>query len=395
MDQHSPHANNSRKGAQRPHMTVSSARESMHNAAQQVSSVVKKNVPKLRGKLDDLKQSVQRATARDARTSGPHNSSATRSHQSKSMQSRSSQSRSAQSRSSQSSRTYQSRSSQSTATRGSQKSTRTASSSFPKVSNATRTQRNTKTNRPTQSGLKNSQKTGPKKTSSQKTSSKNRAGQSWTRNNLPKKGPGNKFNRRKYWKYVRRRVLAGIAAVLVLAVAILCLVSIVRGFARIDANAKRADTMAIEKSAAPIVPKKSDVKSCSADDMKLSLIPSSNTTGVGGSIEFTEMATYTGTSPEGCVINVAPDELVLEIKSGDDVIWRSDACQALYDPRLLFDDKDGQKYENKVNWNTNRSSDQCVADEQLPHVSAGSYVAKLFLKDDHKTTSDPVMVTVE
>mgnify|MGYP007028774386 CR=1 FL=1 len=66
--------------------------------------------------------------------------------------------------------------------------------------------------------------------------------------------------------------------------------------------------------------------------------------------------------------------------------------RAAYRPRLFFADVTD---EQKIAWNTNRTGTSCVADDQLPKVDRGTYVAQLSLKDDPKVQSKPQTITVE
>ncbi|EFA22957.1 hypothetical protein [Bifidobacterium gallicum] len=208
-----------------------------------------------------------------------------------------------------------------------------------------------------------------------------------------KKGSKSRKSRKsKKWMYRRRRAVALVAALAALAVVIFCVVSLIRGAVRIHENAQRADTMALTRGEAPQAPKKSNVPDCGPNDVNMTLTPSSTSTGVGGAIDFTATISYTGSSPSGCFVNGADDERVLVITSGNDTVWRSDACEAQYRPLLMFA---GQKDEQQIVWNTTRSSNECVAEADLPHVDRGTYVARLVMKDNPKVASDPVTVTVE
>lgn len=109
------------------------------------------------------------------------------------------------------------------------------------------------------------------------------------------------------------------------------------------------------------------------------LVPDATSVAWGGSLDFTERVAYVGKKPRRSRMNTAADSLVLTITSGSDVIWRSDVCEAAYRPRLFFADVTD---EQKIAWNTNRTGTSCVADDQLPKVDRGTYVAQLSLKDE-------------
>lgn len=154
-----------------------------------------------------------------------------------------------------------------------------------------------------------------------------------------------------------------------------------------------SDRMTISRSAAAPTPvKQSKVRECNTNDIEMDLIPSTQSTGVGGSITFTAKITYTGKDPEGCFVNGSDDVRVLQISSGNNVIWRSDACETAYRPLLMMS---GESDEQTMTWNADKSGSSCVADDQLPRVERGTYTAQLILKDNPKVVSKPVTVTVE
>ena len=191
--------------------------------------------------------------------------------------------------------------------------------------------------------------------------------------------------------YRRRRIIFFSALVVVLAMCVFTVYSLVRGAVNVH-DARSSAAPALTRTAAPTPAQKSKVKTCTAQDVDLQLVPDATSVGIGGSLTFTEKVTYSGSDPAGCRINTAAESLVLTIKTGNDVVWRSDLCEATYRPRLFFS---GVSDEQKVTWNTNRTGESCAADDQLPKVDRGTYVAQLSLKDNAKVQSQPQTITVE
>lgn len=210
--------------------------------------------------------------------------------------------------------------------------------------------------------------------------------------NAPKKPRKRKMSKKKRAMYRRRRLIVFGGALLALALIVFCIYSIARGVGSAHAWLGSADRMSVSRSAAPSPAVKSKVAVCSDKDIELELVPASTTVPVGGSLEFTAKMTYVGKDPEGCYVDGADDGRVLVITSGDDTVWRSDACEDGYRPLLLMESVDD---EQKMTWNTNRSGDECVADAELPKVDRGTYVAQLELADDPKVTSKPVTIEVQ
>lgn len=192
--------------------------------------------------------------------------------------------------------------------------------------------------------------------------------------------------------YRRRRIVFFSALAVVLALAVFTVYSLVRGAVSVHGMAGASAAPALSRAEVPAAPQRSKVETCTPGDVDVQLVPDATSVGVGGSLNFTERVAYVGKSPEGCRMNTAADSLVLTITSGSDVIWRSDVCEAAYRPRLFFADVTD---EQKIAWNTNRMGDSCVADDQLPKVDRGTYVAQLSLKDDPKVQSKPQTITVE
>lgn len=192
--------------------------------------------------------------------------------------------------------------------------------------------------------------------------------------------------------YRRRRIVFFSALAVVLALAVFTVYSLVRGAVSVHGMAGASAAPALSRAEVPAAPQKSKVETCMPGDVGVQLVPDATSVGVGGSLNFTERVAYVGKSPEGCRMNTAADSLVLTITSGSDVIWRSDVCEAAYRPRLFFADVTD---EQKIAWNTNRTGASCMADDQLPKVDRGTYVAQLSLKDDPKVQSKPQTITVE
>ena len=55
----------------------------------------------------------------------------------------------------------------------------------------------------------------------------------------------------------------------------------------------------------------------------------------------------------------------------------------------------GDADKRQIGWNADATGDACAEDDSLPKVNAGTYVAKLSLKDQPKVASDPVTISVQ
>ena len=83
---------------------------------------------------------------------------------------------------------------------------------------------------------------------------------------------------------------------------------------------------------------------------------------------------------------------VLVITSGQDTVWRSDACPVEARTLLMAT---GDKDVQTITWHADRSQESCQSDQKLPLVDAGSYKAKLVLKADSNVASQPVPVMIQ
>lgn len=110
-----------------------------------------------------------------------------------------------------------------------------------------------------------------------------------------------------------------------------------------------ADVYAISRKEvpSPTKKKKSGVPDCSATNVALSLTPAASSFGVGGSMDFTTDIKYDGSSKVGCLVDISASNVVLTIKSGDDVIWKSNVCPVDADYRLLAK---GDEVKQTITW---------------------------------------------
>ena len=129
---------------------------------------------------------------------------------------------------------------------------------------------------------------------------------------------------------------------------------------------------------------------CGKEDLALELSAPNPSTGVGGSIDFTATIRHKGTG--SCLVDGSDGGRVLVITSGEDTIWRSDACPVGARTLLMAT---GDKDIQTITWNADSSQDSCQPDQNLPRVNAGSYQAKLVLKADSHVVSQPVPVMVQ
>lgn len=189
--------------------------------------------------------------------------------------------------------------------------------------------------------------------------------------------------------YLRRRIVVGVVLVVVLALVGFCVYSMGRGVAAIvaAADARHPD---IVRDEVPGPEPTTGVRECTTSDVSLDLTVAEPTVGVGGSVEFTASIVYDG--KVSCLIDGSDSSRILTITSGDDQVWRSDACPV--DSRMLLMAK-GDTDVQTITWNTNRSGSECVDDASLPKVSAGTYTAQLSLKGHPKIVSQKVPIVVQ
>ena len=92
------------------------------------------------------------------------------------------------------------------------------------------------------------------------------------------------------------------------------------------------------------------------------------------------------------MVDISASNVVLTIKSGDDVIWKSNVCPVDADYRLLAK---GDEVKQTITWPGTRTGSECVEESTLPKVDRGVYSAQLSLEGHPKAKSDPVGITVE
>ncbi|NMN00515.1 hypothetical protein G1C96_1094 [Bifidobacterium sp. DSM 109958] len=195
--------------------------------------------------------------------------------------------------------------------------------------------------------------------------------------------------------YRRRRIVAGIALVVVLCLCGALIWGVGKGVTSFYTWLHRADINAVSRSAVPTARKTSGVPNCSSSDVTLSLSSSAATLPVGGSIDFTATVTYTGSNQ--CLINVSSANRVLTVTSSDQTVYHSDVCPA--NARMLLLGRAAELKENsqKITWgaNSNASDTECRQDSELPKVARGTYVARLSLKNAPDVRSEPVTIEVQ
>ena len=129
---------------------------------------------------------------------------------------------------------------------------------------------------------------------------------------------------------------------------------------------------------------------CGKGDLALELAAPDPSTEVGGSIDFTVTIRHKGTG--SCLVDGSDGGRVLVITSGQDTVWRSDACPVGARTLLMAT---GDKDVQTITWHADRSQESCQPDQELPWVKAGSYQAKLVLKADSHVVSQQVPVMVQ
>ena len=87
-------------------------------------------------------------------------------------------------------------------------------------------------------------------------------------------------------------------------------------------------------------------------------------------MDFTTDVKYDGSSKVGCLVDVSASSVVLTIKSGDDVVWKSNVCPVDTDYRLLAK---GDEVKQTITWPVTRTGSECVEDQStLPKVDRAS-----------------------
>lgn len=192
--------------------------------------------------------------------------------------------------------------------------------------------------------------------------------------------------------YRRRRIVAGVGLLLVLALAVFCVYSIARGVGAIGPAISRvtASHASLNRSSAPEPERTTGIVNCTAKNTRLELSAPSAVVAVGGSLEWTETITHEG--DDSCLIDDSDSSVVLTITSGDETVWRSDVCPVDGTQLLMAN---GDRKVRTVTWNANRTGSECADDASLPKVDRGTYVARLSLKSDSKAQSSPVTFEVQ
>lgn len=206
---------------------------------------------------------------------------------------------------------------------------------------------------------------------------------------------GKKRSKKQQAIFRRRRIVVGIAAIVLISFLVFCLYSLSRGIVAVNREIHHVDVYAISRKEvpSPTKEKKSGVPDCDASNVALSLTPAASSFGVGDSMDFTTDVKYDGSSKVGCLVDVSASSVVLTIKSGDDVVWKSNVCPVDTDYRLLAK---GDEVKQTITWPGTRTGSECVEDQStLPKVDRGVYSAQLSIEGHPKAKSDPVGVTIE
>ena len=198
--------------------------------------------------------------------------------------------------------------------------------------------------------------------------------------------------------YRRRRIVVGTGLVLALALLVFCGYSLVRmGMATasaIDMAVRHDEIYALDRDEPPAAPQSSTVPACSSADLTFTLTADPSTVPVGGTVKLSAVTAYTGVAARGCLLGSFADTRVVTVRSGDQVVWRSDVCPVDSD-RLLM--ARGDKETLQIAWDTrsNATRTSCSDEGKWPRVGAGAYTATLGLKDDPKNVSDAVPILVQ
>lgn len=129
---------------------------------------------------------------------------------------------------------------------------------------------------------------------------------------------GKKRTKQQQAMYRRRRIVFGIATVLVLSFIVFCLYSLTQGVVAVNREIHHADVYAISRKEvpSPTQQQKSSVPDCDASNVALSLTPAASSFGVGGTMDFTASVKYNGSGKAGCLIDVSQAGMVLTHQVG-------------------------------------------------------------------------------
>ena len=235
-----------------------------------------------------------------------------------------------------------------------------------------------------------------------------------------KRKPVRKMSAERRRMYRRRRIVVGIALLLLLTLAVFCIISLGKGLAAIG-NAIAGHEVTVARKSVPDPRPVGLTPRCNARDIRLELSAKSQTVPMGGSVELTERFMYEGNT--SCLIDASNMNAVLTINASNSAaqnqnakdskthknnenaanlnntdylshaIWRSDSCDSALKPLLMAK---GDHFEKKITWNTNTTVGKgCSADEDLPKVDRGTYVARLEHKRVPGLHSEPVLINVQ
>lgn len=191
-----------------------------------------------------------------------------------------------------------------------------------------------------------------------------------------------------YW---RRRVIAAVVLLLVLALLIWAVTALIGAFSGDDEPAAQApapsDSGTASPTSSPGESPSADGAQCTARDVQVVATADSRTHKVGDTAQIG--MTITNTSDETCTIDVGSAALTILVTSGSDQIWSSDDCEV--DSRSnIVDLEGGKSMESAVPWKTERSGAGC--ESGLSPIRPGTYQVVSKAGD---LTSDPLTVTVQ
>lgn len=233
-----------------------------------------------------------------------------------------------------------------------------------------------------------------------------------------KRKPKRKISAARRRMYIRRRIVACVGLLVLLAFCIFCIISIFKGVSAIGTAINKHSDVTISKQLVPDPRPVGIIKKCSAKDVRIELTSASQSVPMGGSVEFTARIVHEG--DDSCRIDASDGRMVLTI--GDSVSadksdksdksrekqekqekqqkiepkWRSDVCEIPLKPLLMAK---GDSYEKKIVWSTDATvgtptGKDCLDDAELPKVSRGTYIAQIAHKDVSGLQSNPVVISV-
>lgn len=167
--------------------------------------------------------------------------------------------------------------------------------------------------------------------------------------------------------YVRRRILL---LTLLIAIPVVIVLFIVRPGSSGGVAESKPVTLPEDLSVDGADPESSaaDLPGCKKSDIDVTAVASKPAYAPGENPEL--WMTISNTGAEACVIDLGTQEMVFEVKSGDELYWLSSHCQVDADSREVILEPDNPLSTEPIIWDRTRSSPETCEGER-PVVPAG------------------------